>query len=379
MIERLAERDDIARWRHGHADAEHVLSLEPHVLGGRIGIAATHDGDIAEPERAPVHANQRLTQRLDVLELPARAHVHPIVGRVIDAGTGYRVLCTDGVRDLLRREIELRELRIRDLDVDALLLIGDEVDLVHIGYAQELGTQPLAIVIELRGLEAVALERINIGVDIAELVIEVRTLDAGRQRGGDVSHLLANLIPGVRHLSWRRGVLDGEEELRLAGPRVRAQEVDVGSLLELTGDAVRYLFLDLPGRGARPECTDHHHLEGEGRILGLREAAVGGDPEQRQQRQDKNHQRLVAKCPGGQIEAMRLTRRERPHGQRIARDFRTHRPMLAARARAVVFSASPRVSSAANRGFTGVTCSPAYTACTPAETILSPSPRPPST
>ena len=47
--------------------------------------------------------------------------------------SGHGVLRVDRVGDLLRGQPEFRELRVRDLDVDALLLVGDEVDLVDVG------------------------------------------------------------------------------------------------------------------------------------------------------------------------------------------------------------------------------------------------------
>ena len=65
---------------------------------------------------------------------------------------------------------------------------------------------------------------------------------------------------------------DRVEDQGFAGPRVAAQEVGVGGLLEFLGDAVGDLLLDLLRRGARPRGLDDHDAEGEGWVFGLRDA-----------------------------------------------------------------------------------------------------------
>ncbi len=230
-----------------------------------------------------VHTDQRVGEFVDVLELAARPHEDSIVRGREHAGRRDRVLRIDRIADLFRREAELGELGIGDLDVDALLLVGDEVDLVDAGHAQQLGTQPLRIVVHLRGREAIALERIEVRIDVAELIVEERALDPGWQRIGDIADFLADLVPRVGDLRRRRGVLDREEQHRLAGARIAAQEVDVGRLLELARDTVGHFLLDLARGRARPESLDHHDLESERRVFRLRELAVREHAEQRDQ------------------------------------------------------------------------------------------------
>ena len=74
------------------------------------------------------------------------------------------------------RQPQLGQLRVGDLDVDALLLVADEVDLVDAGNAQQLGAQTFGIVMQLRRREAIALQGVEIGVDVAEFIVEVRSL-----------------------------------------------------------------------------------------------------------------------------------------------------------------------------------------------------------
>ncbi len=150
-IERLAERYHVARRRHGHADPEHGLVAEAHVLARRIGVLALDGRDVREPDGAAIHANQGIAQLGDVLELPARAHIDTIVGGSHQPRAGYGVLRIDGIRDLLRCQVEFRELRVGDLDIHALLLIRDEVDLVDVRHAQQLGAQAFGVIMQLRG------------------------------------------------------------------------------------------------------------------------------------------------------------------------------------------------------------------------------------
>jgi len=217
-FELLAERDDVARRRHRDADPENGSAAEAHVFARRIRVSALDVCDVAEADHAAVHSNQCICQLGDILELTARPNEDPVVGGCEQPGPGHRILRIDRIGNLLRRQAELRQLRIGDLDIDALLLVGDEVDLVDVRHAQQLGAQSFGVVMQLRGRKAVPLQSIEVGIDIAELVVEVRSLNSRRQGIGDVAHFLANLVPRVRNLRRRRRILDGEEQRRLPRP-----------------------------------------------------------------------------------------------------------------------------------------------------------------
>ena len=95
----------------------------------------------------------------------------------------------------------------RELDVDALVLRAEDVDLGDVRQLQ----QPLAdlvhVVPQLLAGEAVGGEAVDDAVGVAELVVEERAEDAERQRVADVAHLLAHLVPDVRHPGRGRRVL----------------------------------------------------------------------------------------------------------------------------------------------------------------------------
>ncbi|KAG1250390.1 hypothetical protein G6F68_012828 [Rhizopus microsporus] len=190
---------------------------------------------------------------------------------------------------------------------------------------------------------------------VAELVVEERALHALGQRGLDVADFLADLVPLVGHGVGGRRVLHGVEDQRFAGARVAAQEVRVGGLLELLADAVGDLFLHLLRGRARPQGLDDHHAEREGRIFRLRQLGIRQHAEQRHQRNDEDHQRLVAQRPGRQVELA----------------------FFVAVARLPIRRAHDAKSSGCSGG-TVRTFSPADTVCTPCQTRRSPAFTPPA-
>ncbi len=159
---------------------------------------------------------------------------------VVSVPAGETLFCAPMIWPIcVRRNAEAGELRVRDLDVDALIRVAEIIDLADVGHAQQLFAQLVGVVVQLGRREAITFERIDIGVDVAELVVEERPLDTGRQRGGDVAHFLAHLVPRRLHLAHGRRVFHREEQERLAGARVAAQEVDIRRLLQLAADTGR--------------------------------------------------------------------------------------------------------------------------------------------
>jgi len=72
--------------------------------------------------------------------LTARTNIDAIGRGGEDPRPGNSVLRVDGIRDLLRRQTELRQLNIRYLYIDALFLVGDKIDLVDVRNSQQLGS-----------------------------------------------------------------------------------------------------------------------------------------------------------------------------------------------------------------------------------------------
>ena len=116
------------------------------------------------------------------------------VAGVEHAGRRDRVLRGERLHDLRGLDAERARARVRHLDVDLLVLLADEVDLGDAGHAQQLGADAVAEFLQIAVAEAVAGDRVDVGVRVAELVVEERALDAGRQRVADVADLLAHLV-----------------------------------------------------------------------------------------------------------------------------------------------------------------------------------------
>ena len=203
-VERAPEVDHVAALDHRHADAERLTSVPAHLLLRRIDVAARHVRDVAEPEHAVVRADREVADGVLGIERARGAEVDAVGRRLEGARRRHRVLRSQRLHDLPRLDAEQREPRIRQLDEDLLLLLADEVDLGHAGNAQQLGAHPVAELLQVAVAEAVARERVDVRVGVAELVVEVRSLDARRQLRPDVADLLAHLVLEVGNRGGRQ-------------------------------------------------------------------------------------------------------------------------------------------------------------------------------
>ena len=100
-------------------------------------------------------------------------------------------------------DAEAGELLHRELDEDPLVLRAEDFDLRDIGHEQQLRADVLDIVAQLAMREAVRGEAVDDAERVAEVVVEARPDDAGRQRVADVADALADVIPDVGNLRWR--------------------------------------------------------------------------------------------------------------------------------------------------------------------------------
>jgi len=301
------------------------------------------------------------------LSAPLGRTEHPVVCRRNGADGRNGILRVDCPGELLRCDREPRQLRIRYLDEDVLVRVAKVVDLGDTGHAQQDRAQLVRVVVQLRRRKAVAFERIDVRVDITELVVEKRSNRPLGQGRGDVAHFLAHLVPGLGDLLDRGRVLHGEEDHRLAGPRVTLDVVDVRRRLQLTADPVRDLFLHLAGSRARPVSFDHHGPERERRVFRLGKLRISDHAEQGCKPDQKDHQLLMAQRPRGEIEAAfaMCLGVGRGHGRAVTHGF-------------TVACVHDEKSSECN-GATTCTCWSALTACTPCITTRSPLCRPPVT
>ena len=222
----------------------------------------------------------------------------------------YHTRRDDGILGLQRGherrpvDAETCQLFGREFHVDALVLRPENVDLRDVGLRQKLFADLIHIVPELPVGESIRGEAVDNAVGIAELVVEAGADNSLRQCAADVAHLLANLVPDVRHLRRRRRVLEVDENRGLACGRVALQVVQAGRLLERAFDAVGDLFEGIFDRGTGPGCLHHHGLHSEVRILAAPEPDVGPNAREGDHQHKIGHQRAMPDRPFGKIETV---------------------------------------------------------------------------
>jgi len=244
-----------------------------------------------------------LAQVLERTELAGDAHLQVVGWQHQYTGALDRVLGADLGRELRDIETDLRQLAMRDLDIDLLVLHAEEIHLGNIGHLQQLLAHRLDVVLQLPIVEAVGREREHHSIDVAELVVEKRSLDIWRQRAADVADLLAHLVPRIGDIAPSRRLVDLHEDQRFAGLAVGADLVDPRGLLQLLFELVGDLFSHLRRGGTGPVGTNHHRAEGERRIFVLTQAGESEEPARQQHHHQIAQQRSVVDRPRGKIEA----------------------------------------------------------------------------
>ena len=92
--------------------------------------------------------------------------------RVDDAGGHHGVLLGDRREHVVEAELEVGELLRREVEIDLLVLVAEDLDLADVRRAQELGPRGLGEVARLPRREAVIGDAVDDAEDVAELVVE---------------------------------------------------------------------------------------------------------------------------------------------------------------------------------------------------------------
>src|SRR5262249_51934467 len=131
---------------------------------------------------------------------------------------GYGILPGNAVKDLLRRDAKGCKLGVAELNVDPLRLLADDISLVHVRHAQQALTDVFGPRLELGVGLARAGEHIERRVNVAELVVEIRSLNIRRQVVADVSYLFPDLVPELLYLRRRSRIAEDDADERNAWP-----------------------------------------------------------------------------------------------------------------------------------------------------------------
>ena len=149
-----------------------------------------------------------------------------LVGGLYDARGGDGVLRLQRGDQFGAVDPEARQLRGRELNVNALVLRAKNVDFGYIRNLQQLLADINDVIPQLPLCESVRGEAVDDAESVAELVVEAGPDDVLRQRVADVAHLLAHLVPDVRHPRWGRRILEVDENRGLPRGRVALQVVE---------------------------------------------------------------------------------------------------------------------------------------------------------
>ena len=170
-------------------DAEHRLR--------RVGGPARDVRDVAQADDPAVRAT-KLTARMSCSDRNAPE----TRTRIFSSAGLHHARGRDGVLGLQRGDQrgavdpEARQLLGRELDVDALVLRAEDVDLGDVRQLQQLLADVVDVVPQLPVGEAVRGEAVDDAVGVAELVVEAGADDALRQRVADVAR--PSCAPGTR-------------------------------------------------------------------------------------------------------------------------------------------------------------------------------------
>ena len=263
----LAELQDIATLLHRHSYADGRFAIEIHLWFRRIDGLALHAGDIAEAKHLAIGIDRHLPDGIDIIENTADTQEDIVGTRLHLTSRRHIILRLERIGDNLRIDAQLSDLIALQLDIHDVGLFTDELDLLHARDVKEVTARLLRILAQLLIAVAIAGHSIDRAIDIIEAVIVIRTIDALRQIFLDCLAKIMDVAPDGADLILGHLRLQGYIDDRLARPRLTVDMVKARHILELLLKLIRYLFLHLLGRRARPSRRDDHLPDGELRVL----------------------------------------------------------------------------------------------------------------
>ena len=139
-VQRLAEIEPVPAVAHDDAEQQRGFAVVADQECRRIFVTALDVGDVRQLQRAALHDDRRVADLLQVVEGAVEANEHFRAFGLHRAGRRQRVLAIERGEHVLRADAERCQPVMRELDVDALGLLADDVDLLHPRHVE----QPLA-------------------------------------------------------------------------------------------------------------------------------------------------------------------------------------------------------------------------------------------
>ena len=207
------EGQDVAAGAHRDGDPDAVLAVDAEDRLRGVGRAARDTPDVPQADHAAIRDEVDGQDVLLRLERARDPHEHLLVPGLHHTRGGDGVLGLQGRDQRGTVEAEARQLLGRELHIDAFILGPEDVDLRDVRQLQELLADLDHVVPQLPVGESVRREAVDDAKGVAELVVEAGSDDSLRQGVADVAHLLAHLVPDVRHLGGGRRVLQVDEDV----------------------------------------------------------------------------------------------------------------------------------------------------------------------
>ena len=277
FFEVFAEGEDVAARLHGDGDADGGRTVVEHTRLGWVNRLALDACDVAETKDFPVCRNRERTDVLDVFKHARGTQLYGVALRLDAAARRHCILRGECVRDGGRGDAELCEPFEGDLDVDALALHADQLDLLH----ARNGEDAAACVLRHAAQLLIAVVRACNGVDRAVHVVEAVVVERPVDPCGQVALYVLAEVPHVapRRANLRRihivAQLDVDRGLSRACLTVDLFQPR--GVLKTPFEFVRDLLLHFLRACPRPCGGDHHLADGKGGILHASECIVGKD------------------------------------------------------------------------------------------------------
>ena len=301
-LQRTVEVQPVEVLLHDHAEHQCRLTLMANAIARRIFIALPHLGHISDAQDPAVGDYRYAFDLLQTVERAIKTDIGPRPGGFHRAGGRHCVLPRQGGKDLLRRQPQGCQPLIGELDVNALRLFSEDVDLLHPRQLQKVLTHALGQLHQLAVWQLPGLQRVEREVNVVIFIVEERAGDAIGQLAGLIAQLLARLVKQFGHQRRRGGI----EKLHLHRHETRLRgglhPVVVVQLLQPLFQPVSDLLLHFPGRRTRPDGGDGHHLDGKRRVFSPAQLAEGKGPGQQHGDDQKQRDGGVADRQRRQIE-----------------------------------------------------------------------------
>ena len=302
LLQLLTERLNVAARVHGHRQADGRLAVVVEHRRGRVNVPTGNVGYVRQPVEAVVDPQVHGLKVGHALELPRCAHGHALGARFNHACGGHGVLFLQAFEDVLLVQAQGGQFASREVQVEGFFLLANGHHLAAIGDVTNPQAHVFHVIAQLAHGEAIAGKGVNRAVDITELIVEPRALNALREVAANIADFFAHLIPDIGDGIGFGGVLQKHKHRGLTRPGVALHVVQRVQLFELFLDAVSDLQHGVIDRGTGPFGLDHHGFDGKAGVFCPAQIEVRKEPGQHGDKHQVPDERLVLQGPLGEVE-----------------------------------------------------------------------------